>query len=73
MTKDLRQLVRRAERLGWEVAVTNGGHLRWTGPDGQAIVITAATPHGGSRTHRNTVALLRRAGLDLSTEGRKAA
>jgi predicted RNA binding protein YcfA (HicA-like mRNA interferase family) len=61
----LRKLARTAEKQGWEVTRTNGNHLKWKPPAGR-FIITAATPDD-ARTYRNTLAMLRRAGL--STEG----
>ena len=58
----LRTLARTARRSGWVIAHTGSGHLRWTSPEG-AAVITASTPGGGNRSVRNARARLRRAGL----------
>jgi hypothetical protein len=63
--KDLHTLRRQAERLGWKVSTRPSGHLAWTPPDGGAPVITASTP-GGGRSFQNTLATLKRAGLNLN-------
>lgn len=62
--RELRQLVRRAQRQGWAVTYTGGGHLRWQAPDG-ALVFTPSTPNGGCRSLENTRADLRRVGLEV--------
>jgi hypothetical protein len=58
----LRSAYRAACETGWEVTRTRNGHLRWTSPGGYRV-ITPGTPHGGRHSMRNTLADLRRAGL----------
>jgi hypothetical protein len=41
--RGLRDLASLAEKQGWEVTFTHGGHLRWRPPDGD-YVITSSTP-----------------------------
>lgn len=41
--KDLRQLVKQAEKQGWEVTRTGGDHLKWVSPLG-AFFFSASTP-----------------------------
>ena len=43
MKKDLNKIVKTAEKQGWDIKITGGGHLKWTGPEGQ-IVFSARTP-----------------------------
>lgn len=62
--KDLRELIRRVERVGWEVSVTNGNRFAIRPPKGDIIYASAtASDH---RANRNIVAQLRRAGLELA-------
>jgi len=56
-----RSVARKAKRQGWTITGTRGRHLAWTSPAG-AVVYTPSSP-SDSRGYRNTVALLRRAGL----------
>ncbi len=34
MHKELKRLIRQAERAGWEVQKRKSGHLRWINPNG---------------------------------------
>lgn len=43
MRKDVKQLIQFYERLGWIVSKTNGGHIRFKGPNGQ-VVFGSSTP-----------------------------
>lgn len=61
--RELRRIAAVAERQGWVITRTGGGHLKWKSPDGQ-VVITAATPDD-SRGIANSKAFLRKAGLVL--------
>lgn len=51
---------------GWTVDVASGGHLRFTNPEGQKV-FASATP-GSQRSWTNTVAELRRHGLDMKSK-----
>lgn len=62
--KELRPLVAAAVEQGWDVSISGGGHLRFKSPNG-AIVFAPSTPRGGKRSIENTVAELRRKGLNL--------
>ena len=62
-SKEVREYRRIAERQGWTVAKTRGGHLKFTSPTGR-VVFTPSTP-GGGRALANMRAELRRAGLVL--------
>lgn len=62
--KELRPLVAAAVEQGWDVSISGGGHLRFKSPSG-AIVFAPSTPRGGKRSIENTVAELRRKGLNL--------
>lgn len=65
--KDTVELVRLAERQGWTVEYTGGGHWRFKSPNGP-VVFTPSTP-GGSRSWQNSIAKLRRAGLAVPKKG----
>lgn len=66
--KEINELIRKAERLGWRVGQTGRNHLRWTPPEdivskyGKAFVITSLTPsdvHAVNQMERD----LKKAGL----------
>lgn len=61
MASDLTKVIRAAEREGWEVSSTRGGHVRFR-KDGGPPIITSSTP-GDARSTRNLIARLRRGGL----------
>ena len=54
-----RDLIRLAERDGWSVSITNGGHLRLEHPDATGPVFTGSTP-SDQRALANTLAMMRR-------------
>jgi hypothetical protein len=64
--RQVRRYVREAVERGWEVDMTNGGHVRLRHPNG-AVVITTGTK-GRGRGERNFLADLRRA--EREAEGR---
>ena len=65
--RDLTDGITRAERAGWSVEKTRGGHLRFCPPAklGGPCLYTASTP-SDRRGLDNFRAQLRRAGLDES-------
>jgi predicted RNA binding protein YcfA (HicA-like mRNA interferase family) len=66
-----RDLIRLAERDGWTVRYTAGGHLRLEHPDAAGPVFATATP-SDHRAARNTLAQMRRALPPEDREERKA-
>lgn len=60
--KELREIIRAAERQGWR-AEKRSRHWKLYSPDGEAIVVAAATP-GGGRWKANLIAELRRYGFE---------
>ena len=56
--KDLRRVVRDAEKRGWTASKTNGGHIRLTKPGCQPV-FTSQTP-SDKRTAKNAEMQLRR-------------
>lgn len=56
---EMRQLVRRKKKEGWQVERTKKGHLRWIFAATGAIIISAATP-SDHRSLLNTMADLKR-------------
>lgn len=58
--KDFDRLQTEYENAGWTIRRTGGGHLRWTGPNGEGPVFTASTP-SDHRAIQNIKATLRRA------------
>lgn len=63
--QQLRGIKRQAEKQGWTVTKTNGGHLRWMPPGGGECVISEGTRIGNSRSVQNTLARLKAKGLRL--------
>lgn len=59
--------IKKAEKQGW-VVTASAGHWKWYRPDGTLATATPSTPGGGKRSIENTLAKLRRAGLEI---GRK--
>lgn len=43
-SKDLKPLIRKAEKQGWTVTRTRGDHLKWTGPSGGTPYFSSSTP-----------------------------
>jgi predicted RNA binding protein YcfA (HicA-like mRNA interferase family) len=43
LSKEYRPLAKRYMAKGWQLEATNGGHVRWIGPNGQTV-ISACTP-----------------------------
>lgn len=61
MDREIRRLVKLAEDQGWVVIV--GKHVKFLAPGG-GMVVSAKTP-SDHRSVKNTVAHLRRAGLEI--------
>lgn len=64
---ELRDIVDLAEQAGWEVTGTGGGHLRFSGPDGQ--VVHHGSTSSDHRAVRNLRSQLRGAGLTIESKG----
>ena len=58
-----RNLLRAAQRQGWRVERTNGGHYRWRSPDRSVPQIISGGTPSCHRAERNLLAQLRRGGL----------
>lgn len=65
--KDLKQIREEAERNGWAVAPTSGGHLKWKAPSGK-VMFTAATP-SDCRAIKNIKAWIRKIEQGLPIRG----
>lgn len=63
-TKDVKALIKKAEKQGWSVERTRGHHLRWTGPVDDRPYFSSATP-SDKRAIMNITRDLRRRGLVL--------
>ena len=65
MRKDVKRMVRCAEKAGWSVRRRPGAtHVQLMSPDGVTIVTVESTP-SDPRSIRNTAARLRRAGVSV--------
>jgi hypothetical protein len=60
--KELKEVLREAEKQGWKVAYSGKGHPMLYAPDGKNIVTTGGTP-SDHRALANLVARLRRHGF----------
>lgn len=58
-TEDIKDLKRQAEKDGWVVTLTNGGHWRWQSPRG-VVFFSAQTP-GDYRVIKKIKVRLRKA------------
>jgi len=67
--KELNDLWRKAERQGWTVGITPGGHIKWQPPEGD-FIISSATP-SDSQIIRTIRRDLERAGLNLGNPRKK--
>ena len=63
MPKDLRQIVKKARKQGWEFRRAKGGHYHFVAPGGSIYVCSASS--SDVRGIRNARAMLIRAGLRL--------
>ena len=63
LPRHLRKLGRKARQQGWVIRFSGGGHYKWLAPDGETMVITAATT-ASIRGMRNELATFKRAGLE---------
>jgi predicted RNA binding protein YcfA (HicA-like mRNA interferase family) len=62
--KDLKRLRRLAERQGWRVEPTGGGHLRWRSPRCGRVIFTASSP-SDYRALQNILSHLKAEGLEV--------
>jgi len=66
-SKDLKQICADAERKGWTVKPTNGGHLKWVHTSG-AVMFSAQTP-SDHRAIKNIESRIRRVEQGLPVRG----
>lgn len=59
--KELKPIIRQAERQGWIVTQTKASHLRWKSPGGRSV-FSALTPSDWRAT-RNILRMLKEAGF----------
>lgn len=60
--RELKPLVKAAEKQGWTLGYTRRGHLKIVPPAGGAPIYASSTPSDW-RSVKNTAAMLRRAGV----------
>jgi len=58
--KELKKIIKYAEKQGWRVLRTKSGHFKWYSPDGESIVTSPST--GSHKSWKNFMALLKKAG-----------
>lgn len=61
-SKELKPLIRAAEKQGWTVETTRAGRYKWTSPKGGLPYFSALTPSDRRAIH-NITADLRKRGL----------
>jgi predicted RNA binding protein YcfA (HicA-like mRNA interferase family) len=61
--KEMREVIRRAQRQGWTITQTGGDHLKWVSPSG-SVVFCSSTP-SDRRAMKNHTSMLRRHGFNL--------
>ena len=59
----MKRLRKAAKAQGWEVTTTGSGHVLFTSPSGERVIL-GSTPSDSHRGWLNDRALLRRAGFD---------
>lgn len=59
--KDIERVAKTAIKLGWDVKVSGGNHVKWLSPDGETFLTSALTCN--SQSWANFKVLLRRHGL----------
>lgn len=64
-TKDVKALIKRAEKQGWTVSRTRADHLRWTSPTDPRPYFSSSTP-SDKRAIINISKDLQRRGLRLT-------
>ena len=64
------ELIHQAEKQGWRVEVTKGGHLKWVAPNGK--VIFSSYSASDSRAIKNSISQLKAAGfIVIKKKGKK--
>lgn len=63
--KRVKEITKQAEREGWRVATTGGGHLRFIPPDKSQPIVHAAATASDPRAVANLEADLRRSGFSV--------
>ena len=63
-TKELKPLMKAAQKQGWDVVTTRNGRIKWTSPQGGLPYFSASTPSDRRAIH-NIAADLRRRGLRI--------
>lgn len=64
MPAEFSKPARLARKAGWTVTRCQSRHIQWKPPGGGEIIVTSSTP-SDSRTVKNELAMLRRAGLSI--------
>jgi len=66
VSREMRPIAERALEQGWTIDWSTGKHQVWTSPEGGRVRVPC-TP-SDRRSERNTIAELRRMGLDLGRQ-----
>lgn len=61
--KDFQSIRKSAEKQGFQVKLTNSGHLKWYAPNGVDVIVSGST-ESDPRGIKNHLARLRKAGYN---------
>lgn len=62
---DQKDLIRLIDEAGWGRDLTGSGHYAVRNRQGRLVATISKSPHKGSRSLKNTVSTLRKAGLRI--------
>lgn len=65
MPKQIKKVIRDAERLGWTVEKARSGHLRWLAPDGTYRFGSSCSPTDPDQAAKSIKGNPRRHGVEL--------
>lgn len=65
--KELSKIAKQAEAQGWSITLTNGGHFKWTSPEG-GFMYTSQTPSDVRAFHRIRSDLRRLGFIEIKTK-----
>lgn len=68
--KEIQQLRKKAEKQGWIVALTHGGHYKWVSPIGE-FFFSSSSPSDPRTINNTRQELLRRGFIEIEKKGRR--
>ncbi len=70
MNKEVKAIIREAERQGWRSRLMSNGHTRLYAPDGKTQITLPGTP-SDHRALKNAISDMRRVGFQWPPQGRR--